>query len=316
MSSQKRIEANRANSKHSTGPVTPEGKAKASRNATRHGLLSKVVVLRTEDRAEFILFRDGLVADLRPEGDLEDTLAERVAGQWWRLKRVGRMESMLMEHDLGAWEEVGERGERGLYPPVAGGDCPLSVAEGGQSLAADGEVQSPSPQSPSPQSPSRAMVAALAETLGRQFCPYETLRRYERAIERGLDGTMRQFREAQKLRGLREATVRDDSYRSQYERGRQERLDAKNTSDEAIEELLEVRQKARRAGVDVGRSALLEKVKRDWSLIEEEVDGRPLTAAGPESPSARAPAAPAEASAAAASADESEFRRHGREKGQ
>lgn len=38
MTSRRKIEANRANAKNSTGPTTTDGKARAGRNALRHGL--------------------------------------------------------------------------------------------------------------------------------------------------------------------------------------------------------------------------------------------------------------------------------------
>ena len=38
MTSSRQIEANRRNAKHSTGPITTEGKEHSRRNALRHGL--------------------------------------------------------------------------------------------------------------------------------------------------------------------------------------------------------------------------------------------------------------------------------------
>ena len=62
--SEKQRRANRQNAKKSTGPKTADGKARASRNALKHGLLAKDVVITgtelTENRAEF----DAFLADL------------------------------------------------------------------------------------------------------------------------------------------------------------------------------------------------------------------------------------------------------------
>jgi len=51
-------EANRRNSLRSTGPKTPGGKARAAKNATRHGLLSREVLLPDESREDFCGFRE------------------------------------------------------------------------------------------------------------------------------------------------------------------------------------------------------------------------------------------------------------------
>ena len=231
MSSQKRIEANRANSLHSTGPATPEGKANASRNATRHGLLSREVVLRTEDRAEFVAFRDRMAADLAPDGELEETLAERVAGQWWRLKRVARMEAVLVGRDL-------------ANPADAGTPYSIAAIEYGvPGVAADG--------------------AALAKTLGSQFCPYETLRRYERTIERGLEGTMRQFREAQKLRAQRPPSPEEDDLDPQDPGTRKLIAWLTAQAKRAVEELVAAYAAAESAGVKLPTSSVMEGMKRD-----------------------------------------------------
>jgi len=84
----------RENALKSTGPQTPAGKAKASRNAVKHGLTARAVVLpHLEDAADWGAHRDGIVASLAPIGALEAELADRVAVLTWRLRRAVRAET-------------------------------------------------------------------------------------------------------------------------------------------------------------------------------------------------------------------------------
>ena len=53
MSTEKQIAANRANGARSRGPKTPEGKARAARNSTRHGLLARSILREGESRDRF-----------------------------------------------------------------------------------------------------------------------------------------------------------------------------------------------------------------------------------------------------------------------
>ena len=53
MASERQIKANRQNCKRSTGPATPAGKEKSSRNAFRHGL-SRPMLHRTGDTVGFV----------------------------------------------------------------------------------------------------------------------------------------------------------------------------------------------------------------------------------------------------------------------
>ena len=53
MTTEAQTEANRANAQKSTGPRTPEGKAKVAQNALKHGLLAKQAVVVGEDTRRF-----------------------------------------------------------------------------------------------------------------------------------------------------------------------------------------------------------------------------------------------------------------------
>jgi hypothetical protein len=95
MASIAQIQANRSNAQKSTGPRTAEGKATASHNAVKHGLLAEQVVIHGEDPAEFDLYREGMLAELSPEGAVEETLAERAVSLAWRLRRAERLQSAV-----------------------------------------------------------------------------------------------------------------------------------------------------------------------------------------------------------------------------
>src|SRR5258705_11016226 len=85
--SQKKIEANRQNAQLSSGPRSVEGKKTSSRNATKHGLLVKDIVITTrankEDQTEFDALLDELRDDYKPIGVAEDLLVQELAISYW-----------------------------------------------------------------------------------------------------------------------------------------------------------------------------------------------------------------------------------------
>jgi len=95
MASAAQVLANRSNAQKSTGPRTPEGKATASQNAVKHGLLAEQVVIKGEDPAEFESYREGMLAELAPVGAVEEMLAERAVSLSWRLRRAERLQSAV-----------------------------------------------------------------------------------------------------------------------------------------------------------------------------------------------------------------------------
>mgnify|MGYP000937871221 CR=1 FL=1 len=76
------------------GPRTKAGKATSSKNATKHGLTAKTLVLpKFESAEEFEKHRLGIIAALAPTGALEAELVERVASITWRMRRVAVAET-------------------------------------------------------------------------------------------------------------------------------------------------------------------------------------------------------------------------------
>jgi len=73
------------------GPRTTEGRRRASRNATTHGLYAAPdIVVGDERPGDWQQYHDDIVRDRQPHGALETTLASRVAVLLWRLRRLNR----------------------------------------------------------------------------------------------------------------------------------------------------------------------------------------------------------------------------------
>jgi len=93
MSTLKQTEANRENAQRSTGPRTPEGKSKSSKNALKHGLTAAQLVLPTESPEEY----DEHAAQLRDEHDpstpTEHLLVDQLITASWRLRRARIIET-------------------------------------------------------------------------------------------------------------------------------------------------------------------------------------------------------------------------------
>jgi hypothetical protein len=108
MASKKQIQANRRNALKSTGPKTPEGKALARLNATKHGLLSQEVLPGEDEEARKEL-AERLRAELQPVGEMESLLVERIIDATWRLRRLSRVEAGIFIWEL--YEELAERAQ-------------------------------------------------------------------------------------------------------------------------------------------------------------------------------------------------------------
>jgi hypothetical protein len=98
MSSEKQIQANRANAKRSTGPKSGNGKSIARMNAYKHGLTAETIVIGDEDPKAFEALRAQLLEEYNPRPGIESELVERLASLMWRMRRIPKFEAALIEN--------------------------------------------------------------------------------------------------------------------------------------------------------------------------------------------------------------------------
>jgi hypothetical protein len=94
--------ASRRNGARSRGPRTAAGKARTARNALKHGLRARrLVLLDDENASEFRAFQAAARAELAPSGTLQSELVERIVTAAWRARRGDRLEAALLGCHLG-----------------------------------------------------------------------------------------------------------------------------------------------------------------------------------------------------------------------
>jgi hypothetical protein len=93
---EKRLAANRANAQLSTGPRTPEGKARSAANAVKHGFAGATfAVIRPEDMREVDNLKADAVSVYRPANAQEMAAVERIALAQHQIFLAYRFESGL-----------------------------------------------------------------------------------------------------------------------------------------------------------------------------------------------------------------------------
>lgn len=97
MVSEKQLIANLQNAKASTGPVTIEGKEIVAANAIKHGIFTKDLILASgagqESQEEYDALLTNLIQCLSPRNQMESLLVEKIAVDFWRLRRTIRFEA-------------------------------------------------------------------------------------------------------------------------------------------------------------------------------------------------------------------------------
>ena len=92
MATPNQIAANKANAQKSTGPKTPEGKAKSCTNRLSWGFASNTIVIPGEDPAELRALLEDFIGEHQPATVTEQVLVEKMAQNQWLSLRAFRLQ--------------------------------------------------------------------------------------------------------------------------------------------------------------------------------------------------------------------------------
>jgi hypothetical protein len=136
----KQLAANRANASHSTGPRTPEGKARSAQNSRKHGFTaSHFAVVRLEELEEVAHLRADLIAIYQPANSQELFAIERIALAQQAMLRIARLESGLLTSCLNeALDTSGQLFISMSQDLVGHGDIEITKAQNRNYALADG----------------------------------------------------------------------------------------------------------------------------------------------------------------------------------
>jgi hypothetical protein len=81
----------------SVGPVSEAGKAIVSQNAVIYGLYSTKIILKDEDANLYYALQQNAIEAYQPENDVELGIALDIVDCEWRLARIKRLESAVLD---------------------------------------------------------------------------------------------------------------------------------------------------------------------------------------------------------------------------
>jgi hypothetical protein len=174
--SPEQLTANRANAIKSTGPRTPEGKARSSHNARKYRFTaSTFAVVRLEDVQEVARLKDDLLALYRPINSQELLALERMALAQHAILRGARLESGLFTICLNeSFDNTGQ---------------PIRLMN--KTVAGDGDIQ---------------ITQAQNRRLSCQSNSWSLLMRYQAQAERHYRRAVEEF---ERLKALREVLANE-----------------------------------------------------------------------------------------------------------
>jgi hypothetical protein len=173
----------------STGPRTPEGKARTSKNAVSSGLFAARDYVRPEEAAEYYQLHETLWKELHPSTLMENIQAAEIVTASWRLHRCAGLEAELES----AADPVAERKSIDRARIQVHGLLLRATAEL-RRLRKDNAETPSTKQTQSPAAPALSKVEQLcvapAEIPRGAPCPCGSSQKYKRCCGRDAPGVI------------------------------------------------------------------------------------------------------------------------------
>ncbi len=203
--SEAQLAANRANSRKSSGPRTPEGLARSSQNSFKHGLFSRNVFIPVGQEDFYDQFVAGIVGSLHPGSPLELQVCHDVANAHWRLSHLTSVEAVMFTLPPEAPAAPRSSSRPAPYDPYAH----LPFDSSGHIPIDPDTIAVPSSEPPVPRAPEYLRDAARVFLHRSQS--FSNLTLYEQRLHRGIKASMEELR---RLQAEREARVQRDMPRA------------------------------------------------------------------------------------------------------
>ena len=100
MPTEAQINANRLNAQKSTGPTTPEGKARSALNALKSGIDAWSHIIPGEDPAELETLTEQFLQHYQPADPVQLSLVDTLVSTEWIQRRLRRIEAQLWNYQV------------------------------------------------------------------------------------------------------------------------------------------------------------------------------------------------------------------------
>jgi len=100
MSTEAQINANRLNAQKSTGPTSPEGKARSALNALKSGIDAWSHIIPGEDPAELEALTKQFLLHYQPADPVQLSLVDTLVSTEWIQRRLRRIEAQLWNYQV------------------------------------------------------------------------------------------------------------------------------------------------------------------------------------------------------------------------